>query len=138
MRAVNGERDPLERPWNRRALQCDLAYTDTDQRTLAAKYGVTQPAVSAFKIRHQAQIDFLRMEEQNKLAGLALAEQANRIETYQEMLDLVIDKDPKLAARILRSIAEELGQLPSRSVVITQNITPTKYTVEGVDPEDLT
>jgi hypothetical protein len=138
-RAQNGERDPLEKPWNRRLLQEDLAKSGKTQAELARKYGVSGPAITKFKQRHKAVIEEIRENAADKFAGIALAKQQARLELYQQMIDDAEERgDHKLSARIARQMAEELGHLPGRVTLAGEVGTTTKYTIEGVSQEDLT
>lgn len=141
-RAQNGERDPLEKPWVRRALQEDLAKQAGTQAALARKYGVSQPAITKFKKRHAARIQEIQDNAADKYAGILLAQQQNRIELYEQMIEDALEagdlKSRQLAARLARQMAEELGHLPGRVTLAGEVGTTTKYVIEGVTQEDLT
>lgn len=141
MRSIGGERDPLEKPWVRRALQEDLAKGGMTQAKLAKKYNVTPPSITAFKQRHAGTIQAIIDDAGDRFAGILLAQQATRIETLAGIVEGFAESaDPKaarLAVQALRNIAEELGHLPGRVTVSGDINTTTKYTFEGVDPSDL-
>lgn len=141
-RALNGERDPLERPWVRRSLQEDLAKSGLSQTVLATKYGVTQPAITHFKKRHKRAIDEIRNNAADEFAGILLAKQVNRIEALAEIVEGFAESaDPKaarLAVQAMRNIAEELGHLPGRVTLAGEVGTTTRYVIDDVNPEDLT
>lgn len=133
-RGRNGERDPLSRPWTKRALMRDLALGNTTQRELAAKYGVSEPAMTYFKQRNAEQIEDIRANAEGEFAGILISQKANRLQAYADLLE---DADPKLATRVLRQIAEEMGHLPQRVQLSGQVDTQTRYQIDGVDPGDL-
>lgn len=152
---------PLEHPLRRRKLQLAIAHGGHTQGQLAEQYGVTQPAISQFASRHAETIQAIRDDASNEFAGLALAEKHNRIaalvDLYEQSLvstpkitnkgTVVIDPetgefvreiDGRLAAQVIKQIAEELGQLPNRLTVAGEIGVRTNYTVAGVDPKGLT
>jgi predicted transcriptional regulator len=140
-RAQNGERDPLERPMTRRRLQTELATTDQSQATIAKKYGVSQPALSKFKKRHLAVIEEIRNNIADEFAGIEIANKANRLEMYNQLLVEALDRgdtaDQQLAVKIARQVAEELGHLPGRVTLSGEIGATTNYKIEGVNMEDL-
>lgn len=139
MRAQNGERQPLEKPWVRRSLQEDLAKSTASQTALARKYGVTGPSITAFKQKYRAVIEEIRENAADQFAGIALARQVNRIELYQSELEKAEEReDWKAIARLGRQIAEELGHLPGRVTLSGEVGTTTRYSIEGVENGDLT
>src|SRR6187455_3178390 len=78
-------REFLERNVRTRiALIRDLAEGHMTQRRLAQKYDCVQSAISEFKLRHQADIDYLKENLEDKLAGLWVAHKVNRIAAYQQ------------------------------------------------------
>lgn len=154
-------RGPLEIPWTRRQLIVDLALSGKTQTELAEKYGVSQPSISDFKARHATEVAAVLADSENEFAGIALAEKANRLATYQEMLKVALEATPKVngkgeivyglpdadgerhpimeidagvAQKILRNMAEELGHLPNRVTLAGEVGVTTNYTVNGVDP----
>lgn len=140
-RAQNGQRDPLERPWVRRALQEDLAKSGKTQAELARKYGVSGAAITKFKQRHAPTIQAIVDNAADEFAGILLAKKVSRIEALaQQVEDLEQSTDPKdrrLYQAALRGIAEELGHLPGRVTLSGDVNTTTKYVIDGMDPEDL-
>lgn len=139
VRARNGERAPLERPWTRRALIRELATLTGTQASLAEKYGVGPPSITEFKQRHAHEIEQVRAEADNEFAGLLLAQKEARIASYQDLLEEAFDEHDRAAAiRILRNIAEEMGHLPSRVTLAGELGITTRYTIDGVEPGALT
>jgi hypothetical protein len=142
----------LERGRVKLALIRDLAAGDETQTMLAAKYGVDQGSISKFASRHAIEIQGVIGKLDDRFAGLWIADKANRIAEYQQMIaDIdaiveastvdgrvnIVDADvlrTKLAT--LRQVAEELGQLPARVTVKHEGAV--KMIVEGVDLANLT
>jgi hypothetical protein len=134
MRAANGQRDPLEKPWNRHALIRMLAEGKITQAEMATRMGVTPPSVTAFKQRHADAIAAVRADIENEFAGIQIAQKSNRLAAYEELLDRAAGgKDRHLEARVLRQIAEEMGHLPSRMQLSGTVGIQTTYTVTGED-----
>lgn len=128
----------LEKPWIRQSLIRELAQSEK-QRDLATKYGVTEGAITQFKTRHALRIEEVRQNLDDEFAGLWIAKKQNRIEIYQndlEMLEIINNPDNiKIKTALLKGVAEELGQLPPKvNVQVNQPIT---YHIEGVDPDEL-
>lgn len=137
-RSIQGERQPLGRPWTRRALMRDLALGDVTQAALAERYGVSPAAVTYFKQRFAAEIEDIRGDAEGEYAGVLIARKINRLQMYQEAIERAEDSgDDKLLARLLRQVAEECGHLPSRIQVSGQLDTQTRYVIDGVDTGDL-
>lgn len=154
--------DPLETPWNRRALMVQLARGNKTQTQLAGEYGVHQTSVSEFKFRHADEIQAIIDNGLDEMTGIALAKKEARLATYQELINRLIVGTPKVAGKdgvqvrdpetgdpiyeidagqinkALRSMAEELGQLPARVVITGDLEVKTNYQINGVEPGDLT
>lgn len=150
----------LETGWVKRRLIIDLAKDERTQYELADRYGCSQPAISAFKKRHQLEIASVLDDLSNEYAGLWIAEKSARIAEYQAdvdqvnellQLDMFDDDIPaevkeaavthlpalqRQKARALRNVAEEMGHLPARTI-INVNDRRASYSVEGVDLEQL-
>jgi hypothetical protein len=133
--AVAGQ---LERGWRRTALIRDLAAGEATQVELAVKYGVTQPSVSAFRDRHEREIDAVRTQLDDKWAALWAADKFNRVAELQSDIETITGEDDEKLLRVkhaaLRQIAEELGQL-KQVVEVGGSVT---YTITGLDPAALT
>jgi hypothetical protein len=115
-----------------------LAKGEILQQDLAKKYGVTGAAITKFKQRHAATIQTIRDNAADQFAGILLASQVSRMETYQQIVDDARERgDDKLASRVLRQMAEERGHLPGRVTLSGDVNTTTKYVIDGMDPEDL-
>lgn len=154
----------LELPWTRRQLVVDLALSGKTQIELAEKYGVAQQSVSEFKARHATDIQAVRDDSENEFAGIAIAEKANRLATYLDMLEKALQPVPKVnskgeimyglpdengerkpimeidlavAQKIQRNVAEELGHLPNRVTLGGEVGVRTDYTVNNVNVENL-
>ena len=118
----------------------DLALGTETQTVLAAKYGVSSASITAFKQRHAEEIADIVANSEAEFSGILLAKKENRLAMYQTMVEKAEDDDDhKLAARLLRQMAEELGHLPTRLQVSGQLDTQTRYIIEGpdgpIDPE---
>lgn len=145
----------LERPWIRRELIVKLAHSGKTQRALAEEYGVAQSSIFEFAQRHRAEVEQVRADKENEFAGIAIADKANRLATYQAVLERLAgaveanadlgddeqamdEKTANAVGKILRNVAEELGHLPNRVTLGGEvGLTHTNYTVNGVDPENL-
>lgn len=132
-------RNRLEKPWVRVQLIRELAQS-MKQVDLAKKYDVTEGAITLFKQRHAERIEEVRNNLNDQLAGLWIAKKEARLEVYQNDLEWIDEVGNPLdnikdKARILKQVAEELGQLPPRiNVAVVQ---PINYNIEGIDPEQL-
>lgn len=152
----------LEYGGRKHALLRDLAEGIKTQRQLAAKYGVTQPAISQFIDRHEDEIEEFRANLNDELSLLWVTNKANRLAEYerdlQQLQGFIDDLEPKVnedgtveqadnalvRAQLgnlvrakqagLRAIADELGQIPNK---ITVGVDPgkVKYTVEASNDE---
>lgn len=131
---------PLEKPWNRRKLIHELARGDQTVTALAEAYGVTQSAVSQFRDRHITEVLEVRQNLEDEFAGMWIASKRERLAVYQEDAEKLADsEDPELIRikhNILKAVAEELGQLPSKMSISVGAKTIT-YVVDGVDMEQL-
>lgn len=132
---------PLERPWNRRRLIHELARGERTQVALAEAYGVVQSAISAFQSRHLTEIQEVRADLENEFAGMWIASKRERIAVYQEDAEKLaeVEDDPealRIKHNILKAVAEELGQLPSKMNISVGAKTIT-YVIDGVDMEAL-
>lgn len=133
-------RYPISRGQARLRLIAAIAQGDKNYTELGLEFGVTKQAVQQFAQRHAAEIERAVLDLTNSYSGLWIADKAARIAEYQQVVDDltaqieaaievdpdtgeisgVIELDPdllrvKLAA--LRSVAEEMGQLPARLTV---------------------
>ncbi len=138
--------------WRRVALIKDLANGKLGIKVLAQKYEVNPPAIEAFRNRYADDIEALKAEAATLYDLLWSTEKANRIAEYQQdvddinyLLERLPDKfkgglTPSLMAKkhvALKSVSEELGELPPR---ISAAITPitVSYQIEGITVDDLT
>lgn len=144
VRALNGQRNPLELAWNRHALMRLLAEGKMTQAQMAVRMGVSESAVTLFKQRHADAIAAIAADVENEFAGIAIAQKSNRLAVYEEELAKAqrAGGDKHIVARLLRQIAEEMGHLPSRVQLSGQVGIQTTYTITGedgtpVDPEAL-
>jgi hypothetical protein len=70
------------------ALIRDLAEGKLTQRKLAAKYDCSQPGIAQFKTRHLAEIEEMKANLEDKLAGLWIADKTKRIAAYQTSVEI--------------------------------------------------
>jgi hypothetical protein len=134
----------------RLALARDLAAMTSTQTELAAKYGVSQPAISQFIDREQDLIVAIRADMGNELAGLWVAAKAARVAEYERDIEHLngalgdaegsdgAPPAPDLLSvkhRALRAVAEELGQLPARMTVKVEG--EIRTVIEGIDIADI-
>ena len=129
-------------PFDRRSLQRDLAAAEATRAALARKYGVTRGYITQFANQYSREIAAIRADIDNEFAGLWIADKENRIVAYQQEYALAASDGRaahhewiKTRALILRQVAEELGQLPTRAT--TAIIVPVVHVVEGVDLDAL-
>lgn len=139
-----------------------LARGNKTQSQLAGEYGVHQTSISDFKLRHADEIQAIIDNGLDEMTGIALAKKEARLATYQELIKKLSAGTPKVAGkdgvqvrdpetgeaiyeidagqinRALRSMAEELGQLPARVVITGDLEVKTNYQINGVEPGDLT
>jgi len=123
-----------------------LAKEDIPVTRLAELYGVTDQAIRDFRKRHAKKIEAIREAFvaglDTRLVGLWIADQGNRIAAYQDDVDLIdhhlaesLDKESGGLLRIkhsaLKSVAEELGALPTRATVDHSGNVEVKYVVES-------
>lgn len=136
-------RYPISRGQARLRLIAALAQGDKNYTELGLEFGVTKQAVQQFAQRHAAEVERAVLDLTNSYSGLWIADKAARIAEYQQVVDDITSQieaslpDPdapitaqsiaalpdldvdllrvKLAA--LRSVAEEMGQLPARLTV---------------------
>jgi len=146
---------------NKRKVIRELALGELSQSALAEKYDVTPAAITMFKKRNAEAIAAVRADADNEFAGILIAEKVNRVQMYEELLhkalvpmpkvsnkgtlvtdpetgEYVYEVDVRAAMQALKSVAEEMGQLPNRVTIGGELSTTTTYRVEGVTPEDLT
>jgi uncharacterized protein YjcR len=158
--ASKAARSPLGGLRHRQVVR-DLALGNFSQDELAEKYGVSQSAISQFKSRHAVEIAAVAADADDAYAGILIADKQARIAAYQEIHDKAMEPTPKVdnkggqvidpvtgaavyefdgraAMQALKSVAEEMGQLPTRLQVSGELSTTTTYKIDGVSHEDLT
>lgn len=130
----------LERGWVKHRLVRDMAIGEDSQRTLAARYGVSQTSISSFKRRHSLEIEEVRNSMADEYAGLWVAKKLDRIREYQEAAEKMANgtspRNQEVLVSILKAVAEELGQLPARTQV-NVSTEQTVYQVVGVSVDDI-
>lgn len=117
----------------------DLAFGNLTHAQLGEKYGVSRPAITAFKARHAERIAEVVANKDDAFAGLWIAKKERRIAEYLRDVEEVNDLDTpdaqlkRVKHNALRAVAEELGQLKTNVEVESK----VHYTVEGVDLDKL-
>lgn len=126
----------------------ELAIGTLTQDELADKYEVTQPAISLFNKRNAEAIAQVKANLDDEFAGMWIAQKQNRVKVYQDDVERIAEQQEtgvpqplligllRLKQAALKSVAEELGQLPGRVHISVQG--DAKYSVEGVDVKDIT
>ncbi len=148
--AVKKIKNPLTRGWRRAQLLRELAQGEQTMTQLAAKYGVTIGRISQINKEDAERIAAIKEDLENEFAGLWIAQKYNRLAEYQAMAERILDRvgeeiDPddeqavqleRLRANVLKSVAEELGHLPSK-VQLNVGEQTIRYSIDGINPEDL-
>lgn len=127
--------------------------------SIALRHGCEASAIHKFRERHIAEIEAQRNNIADKMAALWVASKEKRIAEYEsdvDRLNATLDAPPVegeeptapalapalesllLSAkhRALRSVAEELGHLPTRAST-SVTVAAVSYTLIGVDPEEV-
>lgn len=123
-------------------LMRELAVSGKPQNRLADEYGVTQGAISHFKVKYSTEIARLSEAAADEYAGLWITDKLNRLAELQALAEELTDKpitprSAEVIKGILRDAAEELGDIPNKAGV-NVNIANVKYEIENVNLEDLT
>lgn len=143
---------PIERGHVKWALMRDLA-DGLPSTQIYKKYNTTATSLDQFKKRHRAEIEELKSTVEAEMHHLWIASKGNRLAEYQQSVE---DVEAALAAllqlgttlgpqdmqlikekrALLRNVAEELGQLPSRNNVQVTGA-QVNYVFDGIDPDAL-
>lgn len=130
----------LERGWVKHRLVRDFALGEKTGRQLAEQYGVSTTSISSFKKRHALEIEEVRNNLADEYAGVWVANKLKRIQEYQEAAEKMArgaaPRNQEVLVTILKAVAEELGQLPTRTQVAVSSET-TVYQVVGVSVDDI-
>src|ERR1700755_2625716 len=78
---------PLESAAIKHRLMRELALSNATLTSLGQKYGVTQSAVTQFRDRHAQQIQEMREDSENELAGILYVKKGERLQKYAELLE---------------------------------------------------
>lgn len=125
----------------KRKLLLELADDKKTMVQLANEYGVSQPAITAFRDRHNLELLGLQKTLDEEVNDLWIAHKANRIAEYQSNYEGIGDPGRnvgliRVGNELLRMVAEELGQIPTK-VGIQVNNQQIHYSIEGIDLEKL-
>lgn len=135
------QRGALSRGYVKHRLIRDLALDTATQKELSARYGVSQNAIGEFKRRHFFDIEEVRNNLADEYAGVWVAQKMERLRMYQDAAEKMAagssPRDAEVLVGILKAVAEELGQLPTRTQVQVNQQSVT-YQVVGIDPTNLT
>lgn len=141
----------------------ELALGSQTQSQLAEKYDVTPAAITYFKQRNADAIEAIRKDSNDEFAGILIVQKAHRLGLLEQLIQKALEPQPKVsasgrvayvekddgstemveeialdsAARMIKQVAEELGQLPNRLTLSGDVNVHTSYRVEGVDTDDL-
>lgn len=130
----------LERGWVKHRLIRDFALGEKTGRVLAEQYGVSTTSISSFKKRHWLEIEEVRNNLADEYAGVWVAQKLKRIQEYQEAAEKMAKgaspRNQEVLVTILKAVAEELGQLPTRTQVNVSS-EQTVYQVVGVSVDDI-
>lgn len=125
------------------ALIQALAEGKKSQKEIGLEFGISHQAVSWFKLHNRAAVEAQAKDLEDEFAAVWVAQKRNRVQEYQDALEALSEviaqgnADPAVVrahAQLLRNVAEEMGQLPSRQVVQVQQ-TPTQYTLGITEAE---
>lgn len=129
---------PLKRAWVKQQLIRELAEGKLSQTHLATKYGVGQSGIAEFKRRHTAEVERAHDSLHDEWVGLWVAEKRNRLAGLQakaeELEDLPGARNAEVYAKLLRDVAEELGDITNKNKV---EIDVVRYEITNIDTEDL-
>ncbi len=142
-------REAAIRGRRRLSILTDLASGDYTNVALAEKYGVSHTTIGNYAEKYRDRIETIRQDVTNELAGLWVAQKKNRLAEYEQQIEDLEEAakglDPteitpliRAAQAALRAVAEELGDLPQRIKVESDTRSSVRYSIEGVDPKDLT
>lgn len=133
-------RDHLK-PWEVHELCKLLAAGELSRAECARKMGVTSKAVTEFARRHKERIDEIRSHLDDEFAGLWAARKEARLAAYMDEYERLSQHPSanhhewsRARQQALRSVAEELGQLPNRSQVTVGG--KVEHVLVGVDVDD--
>lgn len=128
------------------ALLRELAEGELPQAALARRYGVTAGRVSQIKTQYADEIADMADDLEDVYRGLWIAKKEERIKSYLRLAEAIeadlaeYGLDAQLVRQYqtcLKNAAEEMGDLPARMIVQHQGA-KADYTVDGVNPKDLT
>lgn len=144
------KREKYARGHRKQAILRDLAEGMMTQTAIAEKYGVTRGRISQLANwpEHRRIIDEMKKNLDDQFAGMWVAQKKHRIADYQQQIEDIdetmrnaLTVDPALVrarAALVRSVAEEMAQLPNRVTVQVQK-RRVENLLDGVDTDkDLT
>lgn len=138
----------LERGHIKAELVRLLARGEHTQVELAERFEVTQAGISRFAKRNADAIQRVKDRVDDEFAALWIADKFARLSTYQQQVEDIADmlgdagrlsmptaELMRTAQSALKSVAEELGQLPNRHSLQLSGEISVRYVVDGVNPE---
>lgn len=127
--------------WDLRMLLRDLATWTGVMQELADKWGIPANSLHVYKSRHKREIAAIQADLENQFAGMWIANKEARIAALAEMYESARSHKYanhhewiRASESLLRSAAEELGQIPGRGSIV---VIPVQHLVIGINPEEL-
>lgn len=145
--------------------ECALKLPGVTWGSIAKRYDVSLNALKSFRDRHAEEIAAVAAAADDEFAGILIAQKAYRLAALQEMHEIALTPQPKVAtngkivtrwnpetsedeevmevdvraaALVSKQAAEELGQLANRVTLSGQLDTTTTYKIVNVSDDDLT
>jgi len=117
-----------------------LAEGTMSRSDIARRYGVTPSNITQFADRYKAEILDIKEHLTDEWAGLWIADKQKRLSAYMDEFDRLNESKyadhhewSKARQQALRSVAEELGDLPPRQTTFVQQVV---HIVKGIDVEE--
>jgi hypothetical protein len=127
-------------PHHKLELKRALAEEIISRSELARRYNISTPYVTQFANRYASEIEDIRQHLTDQWAGLWVADKKNRLSAYMDEIERLNESKyadhhewSKARQQALRSVAEELGDLPPRQTTFVQTVV---HVVEGVNIEE--
>ena len=128
-------------PWEVRQLLRELATWSGLMQELADKWNMSRSTLDMYKSRHKAEIAAIQADLENQFAGMWIANKEARIAALAEMYESARSHKYanhhewiRASESLLRSAAEELGQIPGRGSIV---VIPVQHILVSIDLEEL-